>query len=61
MPSAVAYHHGSATAGEASDFKYHLVGRNRVRMLARNATRGQLIRWGWGMVLYDLAYVTFVA
>ena len=45
---AVAYHHGSATAGEASDFKYHLVGRNRMRMLARNATRGQLIRWGWG-------------
>jgi hypothetical protein len=32
-----------------------------MRMLARNATRGQLIRWGWAMALYDLAYVTFVA
>ena len=31
-------------------FKYHLVGRNRIRMIARNATTGQLIRWGWAMV-----------
>jgi GT2 family glycosyltransferase len=61
VPSAVAYHHGSATAGEASAFKYGLVGRNRVRMLARNATFGQLLVWGWAMVLYDVAYVTFVA
>jgi GT2 family glycosyltransferase len=61
VPSAVAYHHGSATAGEASAFKYHLVGRNRIRMLARNATRGQLVRWGWAMALYDLVYVAFVA
>ena len=60
-PARVAYHHGSATAGEASALKYLLVGRNRMRLLARNATGGQLVRWGWAMALYDLAYVAFVA
>jgi GT2 family glycosyltransferase len=61
VPASVAYHHGSATAGEASAGKYFLVGRNRVRLLAKNATAGQLARWGWAMALYDLAYVLFVA
>jgi GT2 family glycosyltransferase len=61
VPASVAYHHGSATAGEASAGKYFLVGRNRVRLLAKNATTGQLARWGWAMALYDLAYVLFVA
>ena len=61
VPGAVAYHHGSATAGEASPFKYFLVGRNRMRLLAKNAATGQLLRWGWAMALYDLAYVGFVA
>jgi GT2 family glycosyltransferase len=61
VPAAVAYHHGSATAGEASARKYFLVGRNRMRLLARHATAGQLVRWGWAMVLYDAAYVVFVA
>jgi GT2 family glycosyltransferase len=61
VPEAVAYHHGSATAGEASAAKYFLVGRNRMRLLAKNATTGQLARWGWAMALYDLAYVAFAA
>ena len=61
VPASVAYHHGSATAGEASALKYFLVGRNRMRLLAKNATRGQLARWGWAMALYDVAYVLFVA
>ena len=61
VPASVAYHHGSATAGEASPRKYFLVGRNRMRLLAKNATGGQLARWGWAMALYDLAYVLFVA
>jgi GT2 family glycosyltransferase len=61
VPEAVAYHHGSATAGEASASKYFLVGRNRMRLLAKNATTGQLARWGWAMALYDLAYVAFAA
>jgi GT2 family glycosyltransferase len=61
VPASLAYHHGSATAGEASAGKYYLVGRNRMRLLAKNATGGQLARWGWAMALYDLAYVAFVA
>jgi len=61
VPASVAYHHGSATAGDASRRKYFLVGRNRMRLLAKNATGGQLARWGWAMALYDLAYVLFVA
>jgi len=61
VPESVAYHHGSATAGEASARKYFLVGRNRVRLLAKNATTAQLVRWGWAMLLYDLAYSLFVA
>lgn len=61
VPASVAHHHGSATAGEASPAKYFLVGRNRMRLLAKNAPAAQLARWGWAMVLYDLAYVAFVA
>jgi GT2 family glycosyltransferase len=61
VPTSVAYHHGSATAGEASPAKYFLVGRNRMRMLAKNATAGQLARWAVAMALYDVAYVGFVA
>ena len=60
-PRAIALHRGSATAGEASAMKFFLVGRNRVRLLAKNATRAQLARHGAGIVLYDLAYVVFVA
>jgi GT2 family glycosyltransferase len=60
-PGALAWHLGSATAGEATDFKYRLVGRNRVRMIAKNATCAQLFRHGPGMLAYDLAYVAFVA
>jgi GT2 family glycosyltransferase len=60
-PHAIAYHQGSASSGEASARKYFLVGRNRVRLLARNATTSQLMRALPGIVLYDLAYVLYVA
>ena len=61
VPATVAYHHGSATAGEASAGKYYLVGRNRIPAAGpqRHAAASSL-RWGWAMVLYDVAYVTFV-
>jgi GT2 family glycosyltransferase len=58
-PHAVAYHHGSATGGEGSAFKYSLVGRNRVRLLAKNATAEQLRQYGVPILLYDSAYVFF--
>ncbi len=60
-PGAVAYHQGSASTGEGSQRKYFLVGRNRVRLLARNATSAQLLRSLPGILLYDLAYVIYAA
>jgi GT2 family glycosyltransferase len=60
-PLAIAYHHGSASSGEGSRRKYFLVGRNRVRLLARNATAGQLATALPGILLYDLAYLVYVA
>jgi GT2 family glycosyltransferase len=60
-PRAVVFHHHSATFEHGSPEKYFLVGRNRVRLLAKNATTLHLLRYGLGMFAYDLAYVTFVA
>ena len=58
-PGAVVHHHHSATAVHASPFKYRWVGRNRVRLLARNATAAQLRHGAAAMLAYDLAYVGF--
>jgi len=60
VPTAVAYHRHSLTFTHASDEKYFLVGRNRVRLLAKNATARQLAVYGAPAVAYDLAYVLFV-
>lgn len=60
-PRAIVRHHHSETFGHRSAQKHYLVGRNRVRMLAKNAARSQLLRRGFLMVVYDLAYVVFVA
>jgi GT2 family glycosyltransferase len=61
VPDAVVWHAHSATAGHGSSFKYFHVGRSRVRLLARNAGRSQLFRYGLQMVAYDLGYVLFAA
>ncbi len=60
-PRARAAHLGSASTGEGSRRKYWLVGRNRMWVLARNMTGRRLGRSLPGIVLYDLAYVTYVA
>lgn len=60
-PRAIAYHRGSASSGEGTRIKYFLVGRNRVRLLARNATTTRLVRSLPGILLYDLAYVASAA
>jgi GT2 family glycosyltransferase len=60
-PLAIAHHHGSASSGAGSAGKYLLVGQNRVRLLARNATRTRLVRSLPGILLYDLAYVAYAA
>jgi GT2 family glycosyltransferase len=61
VPDAVVYHHHSATFKHGSPEKLWLVGRNRVRLLAKNASRQLLVRRGWLMVLYDLGYVIYTA
>jgi len=59
VPQAVVMHHHSRSAGHRSDFKYFHVGRNRVRLLAKNATTAHLLRW-WPLIVgYDLAYVAY--
>ena len=60
-PAAIVHHHHSATAVHSSDFKYRWVGRNRVRLLARNADRAQLLRQAPAILAYDLAYVAYAA
>jgi GT2 family glycosyltransferase len=60
-PGAVCYHRASASSGRGSAMKYWLVGRNRVWLLARNATRAQLARAAAGILAYDIAYVGYVA
>jgi GT2 family glycosyltransferase len=60
-PQAVVWHAHSATTRHGSAFKYFHVGRSRVRLLARNAERRHLLRYGAQMVAYDLGYVAFVA
>ncbi len=60
-PDAVVWHHHSATTRHGSSFKYFHVGRNRVRLLARNADRRHLLRRGPAMLAYDLGYVAYVA
>jgi GT2 family glycosyltransferase len=58
-PAAVVHHHHSMSLGHGSPAKHFLVGRNRVRMLAKNATTTHLARYALGIVAYDLAYVVF--
>jgi GT2 family glycosyltransferase len=61
VPQAVARHHHSLTSRHGSDFKYFHVGLNRVRALAKNASTSHLMRYAVPMIVYDLAYVAFVA
>ncbi len=60
-PEAIVYHHHSATARHGSPAKLYLVGRNRVRTLAKNATARMFLRNAPRMLLYDVAYVVFAS
>jgi GT2 family glycosyltransferase len=59
-PAAIVMHHHSATLGHGSGRKYFLVGRNRVRLLAKNASTAQLRRYMPWILAQDLAYVGFI-
>lgn len=60
-PRAIVHHHHSATLSHFSDEKYFVGGRNRVRLLAKNADTRMLLRAAPAIVAYDLAYVAYVA
>jgi len=60
-PAAIVRHHHSSSLGHGSPAKHFLVGRNRVRMLAKNAMGPHLRRYGLAIAAYDLGHVAFVA
>src|SRR5204863_10074751 len=60
-PRAVGVHRHSSTLGHGSKAKHLHVGRNRVRMLAKNASGRQLRRKLPAIVAYDLLYVAGAA
>lgn len=60
-PEAVVYHHHSATAQHGSPAKLYLVGRNRVRTLAKNASNGMLLLNTPWILAYDTAYVAYAS
>ena len=60
-PGAIGVHHHSATLGHGSKAKHLHVGRNRVRMLAKNASGRQLRRKLPAIVAYDLLYIAGAA
>jgi GT2 family glycosyltransferase len=59
-PAAVVHHHHSATARHGSAFKHYHVGRNRMRLLAKNADAAQLRHYGVAIAGYDVAQTIFV-
>lgn len=59
-PDAIVDHHHSLTTRHGSPYKYFNVGRNRIRVLAKNADTRLLLRYGTWMVAYDVAYCAFV-
>lgn len=58
-PGAVVWHHHGRTGRHTSAFKHFHVGRNRVRMLAKNAEPAHLRRWGAAILAYELAYLAY--
>jgi len=61
VPTAVVHHHHSGTIDHLSDYKYWHVGRNRIRLLAKNATTPHLLRFWLLIAAYECAYVTYAA
>jgi GT2 family glycosyltransferase len=60
-PRAIGVHRHSATLGHGSKAKHRYVGRNRIRMLAKNASGRQLRRKLPAILAYDVLYVAHTA
>jgi GT2 family glycosyltransferase len=61
VPRAVVLHDHSASFGNDSHQKLYLVGRNRVWLIAKNASRGHLARWLIPMVVHDCVYSAYLS
>ncbi|MGI8803849.1 MAG: glycosyltransferase family 2 protein [Solirubrobacteraceae bacterium] len=56
VPASVAHHHHSSTSVHRSPFKHFHVGRNRIRLLAKNMPTRDLLIYAPAILAYDLAY-----
>ncbi len=61
IPTAVVFHDVGGTVAYGSERRFLLAGRNRIRIVVKNADRRMLIRYGLLMIAYDAAYVVAVA
>lgn len=61
VPDAIVYHDVGGTVPYGSNRRFEQAGRNRVRLIAKNADSSMLLRYGVWMLAYDLAYVIAVA
>ena len=61
IPTAVVFHDVGGTVAYGSERRFLQAGRNRVRLVVKNADRRMLIRYGLLMIAYDIAYVVAVA
>jgi GT2 family glycosyltransferase len=59
VPNAVVFHDYGGTVPHGTHYRFLQAGRNRVRLVIKNADRRTLLRYGPLMVLYDLAYVAY--
>jgi len=59
VPTAVVHHHVSATSGHRSQFKHYHVGRNRVRMLAKNMDGANLRRSLPVILAYETGHAVY--
>lgn len=61
VPRAVVMHDVGGTVAYGSELRFRQAGRNRVRLIIKNADRRMLLRYGALMVLWDLAYLLVAA
>ncbi|MCL5994591.1 MAG: glycosyltransferase family 2 protein [Chloroflexi bacterium] len=59
VPTARVYHHHSATGGEGSPFKNRLLGRNKLRLIARNYPVPHVWLYLLPIMAYDIGSVTY--
>jgi GT2 family glycosyltransferase len=59
VPDAVVFHDYGGTVRHGSEYRFLQAGRNRVRLVLKNADSRMLRRYGIAMLAYDLAYISY--